>query len=101
MFLYRGSSRADDSYIGKGRILHKDSDGNCKIYRKSVKCNYPGCNGQVYLIDAPDRHQDVLKPRCVGECADGGKHHTYKIEPNWIARPWLFDWRKKEDSTNK
>ncbi|HCF26373.1 MAG TPA: hypothetical protein DEV81_03985 [Cyanobacteria bacterium UBA11049] len=79
LLLQRDSYRASEHYIGNGEILHKDSAGNCKVYGKSAKCIYPGCGGQVYLVNPPEREKDVLEPKCVGECSQGRKHHTYKL----------------------
>ena len=65
----------------------------------NARCIYPGCDGQVYLVDAPDREKPILK--YVGECSVGGKQHTYEVDPNSVGYRRSFDWSKKENNINK
>ncbi len=79
----------------KPGTLYRDL-GNSRVlaYTLFAACSYPGCNGKVIIVDAPEREKG--QHDYVGWCLIGAKRHTYTVDPNFIGMPREFDWRKNQ-----
>lgn len=87
-----------DEYIGRSRFLRQISGISYEIYGRSAICSYPECaecGRKVYLVPPPEVGEFPRK--FIGECSQGGKEHTYRVDPNWVGHPYLFDWSKKKE----
>jgi hypothetical protein len=82
------------NFIGN-QWVERDEGGDYVLYRKTARCTYPGCNGDVVVRPAPERERP--NHTLVGECSVGGKQHTYTIDFNGHGLPRSFDWRELEE----
>jgi hypothetical protein len=82
------------NFIGN-QWVERDEGGDYVLYRKTARCTYPGCIGDVVVRPAPERERP--NHTLVGECSVGGKQHTYTIDFNGHGLPRSFDWRELEE----
>lgn len=81
LYSYKGATGRMGKYISKGRFAKKTEDGNYIMYKMSMPCTYPTCDGIVYISAAPSEPGDHF----TGSCTSDPYTHRYEVDANGLA----------------
>lgn len=79
MLLHTNSSSMG-IYLGAGQFARKKGD-KFYLYKMSMKCIFPGCDGTVYIAEEPSEDKKYFTARC----AKRWNSHSYKVLDDGIA----------------
>jgi hypothetical protein len=91
------------AFAGNNEILREDRATNSiTVATFSGACVYPKCDGDIYLMWAPDREKLAKGSKFVGICSKCGKAHSYRVDNNFIATPAPdMDWSPVKQEQSK
>lgn len=84
------------TYLGGGKFYCRTNDRSYMEYQVTSDCNYPKCDGMVFIRNPPPREQGNYP--FIGSCTVDERRHTYEVDVNGIGTPKQFDWRPLENN---
>lgn len=68
-------------YMRDGKFAKATDDGKYQIYKMTVKCVFPDCDGPVYITDPPTEDKKYFS----AQCSLDKFVHKYKVESTGVA----------------